>query len=335
MKISASLYSNKEKSLEELVQELDRYSIDSYHIDSNDDLSVMDDIRRIRQISSTPIDLHIISDQPEKYYALIEELEIEYVQIQYENLKHKINIPRQQKTQYGLAIVSDTSIEVFSEYEDQFNFILLMTTIPGQSGGLFQKENFQKIRKFRNNWPEKKIHVDGGVNDEVSFILRNMGVHSVVSGSFLLNNLSIGAALISLKTEDVKSHYKIRDFMIDFTDLPVLDIDQATFPQVLQTIEKYNLGFVFYIDQFHTLRGLSSNADVRKGLIKNLQDLNQTRIDDIINQNPVSLDQNATITDMLRLIKSKKFIISFLPVVNAKNQLKGAITFFNLIRGES
>ena len=30
------------------------------------------------------------------------------------------------------------------------------------------KENFKKIRKFRSTYPGKKIHVDGGVNGEVS-----------------------------------------------------------------------------------------------------------------------------------------------------------------------
>ena len=335
MKISASLYSNKDKNLFDLVKELDHHKIDCFHIDCNDDLAVFEDIREIRKISKTPIDLHIISEEPEKFYPFIRELDIEYVEFQYENLKRKIKLPKSDKTEFGLAIVSDSPIEVFQDYQDDFSYILMMTTTPGKSGGEFRKDNFQKIRKFRNHFPGKKIHVDGGVNDEVSFILRNMGVNLVVSGSYLLNNLYIGAALLSMKLEDVHSRYKIRDFMIDFEDLPVLHIDKATFPDVLQTIEDYNLGFTLFVSENQYLRGLASNADVRKGLINNISDLNKTKVEDVINRTPVCISQDATISDMLRLIKNKNFIISFLPVTNDKNQLVGAVTFFNLIRGES
>ncbi|CAN0271179.1 unnamed protein product, partial [Chrysoparadoxa australica] len=67
MKISASLYSSKERALPDLVKALDKCHIDFFHIDCNDDLKVFDDIEAIKKISSTPIDLHIISDRPEEY----------------------------------------------------------------------------------------------------------------------------------------------------------------------------------------------------------------------------------------------------------------------------
>jgi len=335
MKISASVYSSKKNDLPSLVEDLDHHKIDAFHVDCNDDMSVFDDIKIIRSISNTPIDLHIISSDPGKYLPLIEEYAIEYVQFQYENLESPLKLPAKSKTRFGLAIVSDSPIEVFEKYENQCSFILLMTTVPGQSGGQFRKDNFQKIRKFRNRFPGKKIHVDGGVNDEVSFILRNMGVNMVISGSYLVNSASIGAALLNMRLENVDSRYKIRDFMIDIEDLPLLKKPEATFSHALQTIEKYELGFVFFINGNNRLEGMASNADVRKGLLKNLNNLNKTSIEDIMNPEPITINQDATISDMLRLIKSQNFIISFLPVVNGQNQLVGAITFFNLIRGEA
>jgi hypothetical protein len=38
---------------------------------------------------------------------------------------------------------------------------------------------------------------------------------------------------------------------------------------------------------------------------------------------------------LLRLIKSKNFPISYLPVVNDQGQISGALTFINLIKGEA
>jgi len=166
MKISASIYSSKEKSLSELVKELDEFHVDYFHVDCNDDLKVFEDIKTIRKQSKTPIDLHIISSASEKFFQKIIENEIELVTFQYENLKNEIIIPQEIKSQLGLAIVSETEIDVFEKYKDRFDFILFMTTTPGKSGGTFNKENFKKIREFHQKYPEKKIHVDGGVTDK-------------------------------------------------------------------------------------------------------------------------------------------------------------------------
>ncbi|MGF1639086.1 MAG: CBS domain-containing protein [Cyclobacteriaceae bacterium] len=335
MKISASLYSNKDRSIEELVRDLDQHRVDTFHIDCNDEMAVFDDIKKIREISKTPIDLHIISSEPEKYYDLINEYQIEYVQFQFENIQRPLKVPENGITHYGLSIMSDTPIEVFETYKDRFQFILLMTTVPGLSGGKFRKDNFRKIRKFRNTFPGKHIYVDGGVNDEVSFILRYMGVHSVVSGSYLVNHQSIGAAMINLRIESTKSEYQIKDFMIDFEDLPVLDYAQASFAQVLNTIDKYKLGFAFFTGADGKFMGLASNADVRKGLLKNLDDLNKTSLGDIVNNSPATISQEATITQMLELVQSKKFPVNFLPVLDNKGFIAGAVTFFNMIKSES
>lgn len=335
MKISASIYSYKnQEDLESIVKDLDVHHVDCFHIDCNDDLSVFDDIARIRTYSNTPIDLHIISSEPDKYTELIDKYKIDYVQFQVENLTKPYTFRHNGVTKYGLGITSRSSFDLLEPYINDIDFILFMTTVPGESGGTFKKENFQKIRKLKNTYLSKDIHIDGGINDEVSFILRNMGVSLIVSGSFIANNVSVGAALLDLRVHDIESHFHVKDFMIDREDLPVIGVDKTDVKIVLQTIEEYKLGFACFTDSNNHFYGLTSNADFRKGLLKNITDFNKTTLKDIINTNPVCIDEDATITDMLNLIKSKNFIISFLPVVNKQQELTGAITFFNLIRGE-
>ncbi|MEM8892999.1 MAG: CBS domain-containing protein [Bacteroidota bacterium] len=335
MKISASLYSSKKRPLEPLIRELDQCHIDLFHIDCNDDASVFEDIKEIRQISETPIDIHIISDQPEQYFPQIESMDLEYVTFQYENLKSKLIFPKAPNTRFGLAVTSDTPIEVFSEYADECDFILIMTTTPGQSGGKFRKDNFKKIRKFRNAFPGKEIHVDGGVNHEVGFILRMLGVHSVVSGSYLVNHDSIGAALLHLKSSSIHSDYQIKDFMIDRDDAPVLLEGSYGMKEIVQSIEDHSLGFTMIADVDGNLKGLSSNADLRRGLLKHIDNLDILDVTDILNESPVTINENATISELLDLIQHKQFLISFLPVVNDQQKLTGALTFINLIRSES
>jgi pentose-5-phosphate-3-epimerase len=335
MKISASLYSNKEKSLADLVTELDECHIDLFHIDCNDDPSVFDDIREIRKISDTPIDIHIISETPEKYFDQITDLQLEYVTFQYEELHKKIIFPKSENTKYGLAVVSDTDIDVFQDYKDDCDFILIMTTTPGQSGGKFRNDNFRKIRKFRNSFPGKEIHVDGGVNHEVAFILRILGVHSVVSGSYLVNHNSIGTALLHLKSSIISSDYILKDFMIDKQDAPIIQMNDLSIEKIIKSIEDNQLGFTIIEGESGKIHGLSSNADVRKALLNNIKNFDGMKPEDMINVKPISINENSSTRDLLNLVHRNKFLISFLPVVDNEQKLTGAITFINLIRSES
>lgn len=333
MRISASIYSGKDKSILDLVKELDDYHVDSFHIDCNDDTRVFDDIKAIRKISKTPIDLHIISSNPEKFFSAIAETQVEFVCFQFENLQQKIKLPKEIKSKVGLAIISKTPSAVFETYKNEFDFILFMTTTPGKSGGTFNKENFFKIREFKNRFPEKKVHVDGGVTADISFVLRNMGVFSVVSGSYLVNS-SIGNAMHNLRSNYyVPSGMLVRDIMLTKGEVPIIN-KESSFEQVLKSIDVYNLGFTLVADSTDNLVGLISNADVRKGLMKKITDLNKIHIHNIINSNPIRIYDDITVTEMIEFIKNIKQNILYLPVVDRLNKITGAITFTNLIKGE-
>jgi len=335
MKLSASIYSNKEQNLEKVVEELDEHNIDYLHIDCSDDDSVFEDIQRIRQVSSTPIDLHLITDNPEQYFDKIEASQPELVCFQYENLTNVPQFPTNGYTRYGIAISSETPYEVFKDFQDQCSFILFMTTTPGESGGRFNRENFQKIRHFRQRYPGVHIHVDGGVNEEVSFILRNMGVHTAVTGSYLMRASSYGKALLHLKSDNNASHFQVKDFMLDRSESPVITKENPQFNDVLHSIEHYGMAFTLICRNDDTLVGLISNADVRKGMIRHIDDLNNMSVDELINRNPAVVKANNTVEEMLNKIKNLPFPVLYLPVVNDKQQVVGVVKFNNLIKGES
>ncbi|HET6993230.1 MAG TPA: CBS domain-containing protein [Bacteroidia bacterium] len=334
MKISASIYSTS-RELEKVVRELDAHRIDFFHVDCNDDPKVFDDIANIRKWSKTPIDLHIISKTPGKYFPLLEKTPCDFVTFQYEDLPGKLEIPKSITGKMGIAITAVSDIDIFEQYADRFDFILMMATIPGKSGGAFNKDIFRKIRMFKKRFPEKRIHVDGGVNGEVSFILRNMGVYASVSGSFLFNAESLGFALLNLKTLENESHFLVKDFMMSNGEIPVLKPGQRSFENVLRSIEDYQMGFTILADDKNKLEGIISNADVRKGLLNNIKNISAISEKDITNKTPVVANENATVVELIRLIKSKKFAITYLPVVNNENEVTGALTFFNLVKGEA
>ena len=323
MKISASIYSTT-ADLKKVVCDLDNHRIDMFHVDCNDDTNVFDDIKNIRKWSKTPIDFPLLEKNP-----------CDFITFQHEDLIGKLEIPSYIKGKLGLAITAASEIDAFEQYAGRFDFILMMATIPGKSGGAFNKDIFRKIRLFKKRFPEKRIHVDGGVNGEVSFILRNMGVYASVSGSFLFNAESLGFALLNLKTLENESHFQVKDFMMSGDEVPVLMPENRSFENVLRNIEQYQMGFTILVDNKNNLEGIISNADVRKGLLNNINTLSAITEIDITNRTPITVNENATVVELIRLIKSKKFPITYLPVVNDTNKLVGALTFFNLVKGEA
>lgn len=333
MKISASIYSDKKRPLKDVVLDLVAHQVDLLHVDCNDDVSVFEDIKKIRTWCDLPIDLHIITPYPSKYKDLIRDNPVEYVTFQYEDLKEKIEFPSNFTGKKGLAVITPTDVAVFQEYED-FDFILVMATIPGQSGGVFDTFNFSKIRNFKKIYPTKSIHVDGGVNGEVSFILRNMGVSSSVSGSYLFNGPSIGHALMNLTKRNVESQFVLRDFMIPLAETPVIQESNLTFKIILETIEKGKLGFAIVVRENNEFVGLVSNADVRKSLLNSIDDLTNLNVTSMINRDSVGIQEKSTVNEMLQLIKKYAFPITYLPVLDEAKKAVGIVTFVNLIRGE-
>lgn len=335
MKISASIFSNKDRPLEDLVRELEECGVDLAHIDCNDNLGVEDAIARIRAVSSLPIDLHIISDDPAKFYPMIARQRVDYVTFQHENLQGRIPEFPDLGCQYGLAITTGTPNAVFDQYAAHCDFILFMTTTPGQSGGTFDAANFRKIRDFRRAYPGKRIHVDGGVNAEVSFVLRNLGVYSAVSGNFLVNAGNLSRAFLQLLVQKKHvNHLHVRDMMLQRDELPVLRQFELSLPALLRKIEDVQMGYCLLTDDQDQLTGLVTNADLRRGLLRHFDQLGALDAQEMVNPHPKTIADTATIDELLTAVRGFPFIVQFLPVVDADHRLVGAVNFNNLILGE-
>ncbi len=335
MKISASIYSDKGNDLIETITALNDSHVDMIHVDCNDNLAVFKDIAVMQEHSHIPIDLHIITPSAKRYYDLLAKFDLDFVTFQYEDLQDKkLKIPTKFSGQLGLAITTNTPITVFDEYADEFDFILFMATIPGQSGGKFAKENFRRIREFQARYPTKKVHVDGGVNAEVSFILRNMGVYASVSGSYLFNSSTINTALLNLKLNEIESNFLVHDFMCDLNESPVIYKKDLQLKGVLDAINQGKLGFTMVLDDDDTFEGIIGNADLRNGLLRNLDDLSALDVSTIINTTPLTISPHYSVYQLLRFIKKEIRPVVYLPVVDDNNKAVGSVNFMNLIKGE-
>lgn len=335
MKISASIFSDSENDILTTINTLNNYNVDFIHVDDKNRSSIFDDIAIIRENSDLPIDLHFVANNPKDYWSGIIKYNIEYVTFQYEDLaSKKIDIPAEFKGKIGLGISTNTQVSVFEDYKDDFDFILIMATIPGESGGKFDKSNFAKIREFNQRYPDKKVHVDGGVDAEVSFILRNMGVFASVSGSYLFNESSVGLALLNLKLKETASHFLVKDFMRPIKSFHVINVKDLTLENLLITMNKGGLGFTIVTDKNDQFAGIIGNSDLRHGLLKNLNEVNKLNVAEFINTGPMVIYDTMTVLEMLSFINQQTKTVAYFPVINRENIAVGIVSFMNLIKGE-
>ncbi|MBL7790113.1 MAG: CBS domain-containing protein [Chitinophagales bacterium] len=332
MKLSASLYSSKQSSLIDAAKELEPYMVDYWHIDSREDFSVFADIDSLKKVSETPVDLHIITKNPADFSPELGRDNIRRVAFQIEEIEGQFDFPKLENKELGLAImVGHPKLEeTIAQYENQVDFVLLMMTTPGVSGGRFDKNHFAIISHLVHKFPNIQWCVDGGVNHEISYILRLIGVQSAVVGSYLLNHENMAQAILKIRSNHVRSEYHVVDFCIALENLPIVT-EKTRVVDLLTIIQKHKLGIAFYVNENGALEGVISNADIRRVLIEGKFSYDMT-IQEFVNRNPKCILESDSTSDMLEYIQKINFPILVLPVVDSNRLLKGAVSFHKLLR---
>jgi len=203
MRISASISSLQKRQIPDTVSMLDQAGVNFYHLDSVENREIFDFAKSLGEITQTPMDLHLITSDPVKYWDEIRESGIEAIVIQLEALHSTLIIPDDMRGKVGLAILATSSPELFKPYEKVASSLLIMTTTPGYSGGKFQKEQFANIMRFRFMYPKVPLIVDGGVTAEISSVLTFMGIPQVVSGSYLFSAETVFETVSKLRDKPI------------------------------------------------------------------------------------------------------------------------------------
>jgi pentose-5-phosphate-3-epimerase len=203
MRISASVSSLHARDLAPSVGLLDKAGVNFYHLDSIESREIFDFAKRLRGLTKTPFDLHLITSDPIKYWDDIRESSISEITIQLESLHSPLYVPADLKSKVGIAVLASRPAEFFKPFEKSATTLLLMTTTPGHSGGKFQQEQFANIMRYRILYPHLPITVDGGVIPTVSSVLTMMGIPQIVSGSYLFKGDSIAETVSNLRQQDL------------------------------------------------------------------------------------------------------------------------------------
>lgn len=217
VEVSTSILSlEKENILKELYN-LEVGGTDYFHIDVMDgefvENNTVDNMKEytqyIKQISNTPIDVHLMVKDVEKYAKEYIDLDVNKITFHVEALKNKVKILeqisyiKQNNVKVGISIKPQTKIEEIYNYLPYIHSVLIMTVEPGKGGQKFIEETVEKISQlnkfiYENNM-DIDIEVDGGINDETAKRAIEAGANILVAGSYIVNSQNYKEAIMKIK----------------------------------------------------------------------------------------------------------------------------------------
>ncbi len=188
--------------------------IDLLHIDIMDGHFVpnialgTDFARQMKRASSIPLDLHFMTENPDRLLDSFPIGENDYVSIHYETTKHlqrDLQKAKNKGAKVLLAINPATPVEVAVDVLDDIDGLLIMCINPGFAGQKMIPHSVEKIaraREFldRNGKEDAEIEVDGNVSIPNAIRMKNAGANIFVLGTAaLFGETSLAENIINFK----------------------------------------------------------------------------------------------------------------------------------------
>lgn len=213
--ISPSLLSADFGNLSTDIQMLNNSEADWLHLDVMDGIFVpnisfgMPIIRKVRELSEKPLDVHLMIMQPERYIEEFKRCGADILTVHWEASTHLHRTIHQIKDHdmlAGVAINPHTPVSLLEDVINDVDLVLIMSVNPGFGGQKFIERTYQKVRDLKaiieRNGSEALIEVDGGVNLDNAPLLRDAGVDAFVAGNTVFKAADPMATISLLKEQD-------------------------------------------------------------------------------------------------------------------------------------
>jgi len=202
-------------ALRETLALFEKHGIDALHIDVMDGVFVpnlmlgTDYCRRLRDLTSIPLDIHMMVVNPEPKITWFEPRPGEYVSVHAESTKHLHRAIQTVRATGAKAIAALNPATPLSSIEyvlEDADGALLMLVNPGYAGQTLIPEALRKIKELRALTDSKRlsdfmIQVDGNIGFDNAPGIIEAGADFLVLGSSSLfsKDLTLEEALIKLK----------------------------------------------------------------------------------------------------------------------------------------
>jgi ribulose-phosphate 3-epimerase len=137
-----------------------------------------------------PLDVHLMITDPCDFIDDFAEAgaEIISVHIEANNAKEAIELIKKNNLKAGIALNPSTPEDAIESVVEEADMILVMSVEPGYCGQSFHEDAINRVRNYKEKYPEKLIEVDGGVSTENSARLIKAGADILVAGSAVFNS---------------------------------------------------------------------------------------------------------------------------------------------------
>lgn len=208
--IAPSILSSDFANLGNEIKRIEQNGADWVHVDVMDGHFVPNltigapVVKALKRVSSIPLDVHLMIDNPEKYIKDFALAGSAYITFHYEATKEKtvevIDMIKSYGVKVGISIKPKTSVDEIKDYINKVDMVLVMTVEPGFGGQKFMTDCADKIKEIRL-YAEKNIiiEVDGGINAQTAQYCKNLGANALVAGNYVFTAENMKEAIASLR----------------------------------------------------------------------------------------------------------------------------------------
>ena len=216
IKLSPSMMCADIGALKETLGIFEKHGVDYLHIDVMDGVFVpnlmlgTDYCKRLRALSSIPLDIHLMIKDPEPKIAWFDPQPGEYVSVHAESTNHLHRAILTVKSTGAKALAAlnpSTPLSSIEYVMEDVSGVLLMLVNPGYAGQTLIPDTIRKIRELRvladkNNLPDFEIQVDGNVGFGSVKEITEAGADFLVLGSsaFFHNDYTLEDAVVKFKS---------------------------------------------------------------------------------------------------------------------------------------
>jgi len=120
---------------------------------------------------------------------------------------------------------------------------------------------------------------------------------------------------------------KVREIMLTGEKIPLVKEGTSLF-EAIEELDRKRLGAVLVVDGHHHLRGILTDGDLRRLVIKH-KGLPSVKIEEVMTRNPKKIEENRLAAEALEVME--KYLITVLPVVNYDDKLVGILHLHDIL----
>ncbi len=182
--------------VKEEIQALEKGGIDAIHFDVMDGVFVPrfglypEMLKAVRSVSDLPIEVHMMTQEPEKYVAKFAEAGATYISVHAEackHLHHTLKTIRDNGVKPAVVLNYATPLTVLDYLMDDIDMVMLMAINPGILGHKLIPGTIKKIADLRATINASRrnilLAIDGGVSPESAANMVKAGANYLVCGT--------------------------------------------------------------------------------------------------------------------------------------------------------